>query len=687
MEDNTLYYSIEFFTYWQCSSGLSSGAEFDSLVIKDKDGMPYVPGKTVKGLLREALSDLNQYSESAVLDIDRYFGKGNDKDSGVGSTQGRLYFSDAGLNEADRRLILSKDLQPYLYTSLASTRISDGVAVKGSLRNIEATLPCTLLGKIEGVDSDAVYALEQAFGMIKRLGSGRNRGLGRCQISRIEPEKQDNVGAENGQSLTGSSLKFKCTLLSDVVLNQKSSSEGANTTLDFIPGANFLGIAASSLYGKLTPEQSLTVFHSGKVRFGDANPSGYGIRGLQVPLSMHYRKGSELKEYASLYHLYEAGKDKSDNGGPSQMKQSRKGFYLFHDNIASLVPTERSFSLKSAYDSQKRRPLDNAMFGYEALSKGLELYFEVEVDDKCIDDELKKKISDALCGVHGIGRSRSAQYGHVKIERFEFKEIPSRPESSIVGTILVYADSRLIFLDDAGFPTLKPSAGDIGVRDHSATINWDKSQVRMFRYSPWNATRQCYDADRYGFEKGSVLAVETPSSWEAGQSAFIGAFNNEGFGKVIYNPEFLDPAENAENGEPKYHFLKDVSAGAAQKPEDKRATSEYNAALISRLEAFQEEDNEIAEIYTMVSKFVSDNKKNFSGEKFASQWGRIRAIASAATDDESARSSIEYYINHGIAREKWKKYGRKKALVDFMKLSANRRMLINLASQMQKESD
>ena len=44
MEDNTLYYSIEFFTYWQCSSGLSSGAEFDSLVIKDKDGMPYVPG-------------------------------------------------------------------------------------------------------------------------------------------------------------------------------------------------------------------------------------------------------------------------------------------------------------------------------------------------------------------------------------------------------------------------------------------------------------------------------------------------------------------------------------------------------------------------------------------------------------------------------------------------------------------
>ena len=45
-------YTIEFFSYWHCGSGLSAGADVDSLVIKDAIGMPFVPGKTIKGLIR-----------------------------------------------------------------------------------------------------------------------------------------------------------------------------------------------------------------------------------------------------------------------------------------------------------------------------------------------------------------------------------------------------------------------------------------------------------------------------------------------------------------------------------------------------------------------------------------------------------------------------------------------------------
>ena len=84
-------------------------------------------------------------------------------------------------------------------------------------------------------------------------------------------------------------LKFKCTLESDLVLSQTSSSEGNQKTLDFIPGNNFLGIVASKLY-KGGSAESLELFHSGKVRFGDAHPSVDGIRGLKVPASMYYPK-------------------------------------------------------------------------------------------------------------------------------------------------------------------------------------------------------------------------------------------------------------------------------------------------------------------------------------------------------------------------------------------------------------
>ena len=65
---------IEFFSPWHCGSGLSAGADADSLVIKDTNGLPYIPGKTIKGLIREAVED---YAALRGLDMDleKAFGK------------------------------------------------------------------------------------------------------------------------------------------------------------------------------------------------------------------------------------------------------------------------------------------------------------------------------------------------------------------------------------------------------------------------------------------------------------------------------------------------------------------------------------------------------------------------------------------------------------------------------------
>ena len=97
-------------------------------------------------------------------------------------------------------------------------------------------------------------------------------------------------------------LKFKCTLLSDVILNSKSATNGPNETLDFIPGANFLGIAAGELYSKVSPEDSLRLFHSGKVRFGDAHPSVGDSRSAKVAASMFYPKLSCPEQELYIHH-------------------------------------------------------------------------------------------------------------------------------------------------------------------------------------------------------------------------------------------------------------------------------------------------------------------------------------------------------------------------------------------------
>ena len=52
---------IEFHTDWHCGSGLAAGADVDALVVKDENGMPFVPGKTIKGLVREAVSEIRSF--------------------------------------------------------------------------------------------------------------------------------------------------------------------------------------------------------------------------------------------------------------------------------------------------------------------------------------------------------------------------------------------------------------------------------------------------------------------------------------------------------------------------------------------------------------------------------------------------------------------------------------------------
>ncbi|MGB1217231.1 MAG: RAMP superfamily CRISPR-associated protein, partial [Saprospiraceae bacterium] len=70
-------YTIEFHSYWHVGSGLFGGTEADNLVNKDKVGLPYIPGKTLKGLLRQAATELMELDDSFVTQsfIDDVFGE------------------------------------------------------------------------------------------------------------------------------------------------------------------------------------------------------------------------------------------------------------------------------------------------------------------------------------------------------------------------------------------------------------------------------------------------------------------------------------------------------------------------------------------------------------------------------------------------------------------------------------
>ncbi len=172
-----LKYKIKFFDYWHLSSGLSGGAKFDSIVVKDGEEIPYVPAKTVKGLAREMAELLDKEFALHCFGLE-------------GVDMGRAYFANATLDDVTKEEIVTNKLQDNLYDVIASTQIGEkGIAVDDSLREIEVVIPMTFEGQILDIEKDDdLKNMQNSLKMIKRMGLNRNRGLGRCEFYDFEVE-------------------------------------------------------------------------------------------------------------------------------------------------------------------------------------------------------------------------------------------------------------------------------------------------------------------------------------------------------------------------------------------------------------------------------------------------------------------------------------------------------------------
>lgn len=474
-------------------------------------------------------------------------------------------------------------------------------------------------------------------------------------------------------------LTYQCTLLTDIVLNAKSATEGANQTLDFIPGNNFLGITASKFYAELDAHTAWLIFHSGKVRFGDAHLLVNNCRCVKAPAAMYYPKLGSAAEECYVYHCL--SQPWSSDLREKQLKQLRNGFYAFTSKGDAIeARAEKTFMVKSAYDRERRCSKDNCMYGYEALRAGSEMAFTVEIDDD-VEDKVYPMIEQALIGNKHLGRSRTAQYGLVSIKPCAFEEagICDKPVGELV---TIYADGRLIFYNEDGFPTYQPTAQQLHLPEGSE-IRWDLSQIRTFCYAPWNYKRQAYDTDRCGLEKGSVIVAKCPSAI-ACRDAYVGAYCNEGFGKVVYNPCFL----NAKSDGRTTFAFRELARDVADCVQEKDLP---HTPLMELLDARKKVEEQEYGIYESVNAFVEQYGSRFKNAAFASQWGTIRSIAMAHADEGKLMDELfkepRGYLVHGTAKDKWAEKGRLSLLRDFCVNTSHgllQRALVNLASEMAK---
>jgi CRISPR-associated protein Csx10 len=397
---------------------------------------------------------------------------------------------------------------------------------------------------------------------------------------------------------------FKLDTLSDVVVSRGSATGGAQESLDCIPGSALLG---ATIERKGEPFDA-GLFFSGRLRVSDALPWVDGRIAWPIPLCFHKHKGeADDKAVSALAE-----------GQRATGEQLREG-YLTADGQRVKVAT--AFGMKSAIDRTRFGGVaEGQLFGYEAIAASQTFAFCLSGCDAPTTDAM----AELLVGDLRIGRSRSAEYGRVRIARMRDAPVPPEPQPMGPFTALYCASD--VCLHEAGGPALVPAPESFGL-PRSAEFDLAQSFIRTRRYSPWNAFHNRRMTERHVICRGSVLTYRhrdevDPSAVVAALAKGVGLYPEEGLGVVLMNPDFVVRSVRLKGfalaGTPKASMAQAIPnhrlARYMEKANDeKRATPE--ALALSRAW--------VAELLRL-QRLIGKEGQPVPG---ASQWGLVRQMA------------------------------------------------------------
>jgi hypothetical protein len=449
--------------------------------------------------------------------------------------------------------------------------------------------------------------------------------------------------------------QFKVTLLEDVVMTERAATEGGHDSLDYLPGATFLGAVAAHWYNKLNPKDVYTVFHSGKVRFSNGLPLSKDEQ-LSYPMPLcWYQDKREPKNGTMALRNYQL----SEYSKKIRAKQIQ-GDYISLAAIERenrLTVVKQKFRMKTGIDADVGTARDSQLFGYSSLPAGDSFVFSLEADD---DVSLFEEIVERLLGTLKLGRSRSAEYGAVSIEKFETKDERQAAQTTSSVTFWLLADMAL--QDEFGQPLLQPTAKNLGLPAHFQ-LDLAKTFVRSRRYAPFNAYRGRREIERVVLTMGSVLHFSSQQSVDAKtlqriQAQGIGLYRQNGLGRVWINPELL--AEKT----PKFKELPRKKKVSLRLKEPNHPVLRYlnkrrgQASEISTIEKCAKQWlDELAKLYHS-AEVLSYTPVGTCPGPTATQWGQVMEKAKQATSANTL-SNILFVGDHAVCKENDAQWGKR----------------------------
>ena len=361
-------------------------------------------------------------------------------------------------------------------------------------------------------------------------------------------------------------LKIKIKALEPLVITDGSAESMAHSTLEYIPGNKLLGAMAFKWVSENKNERAddnpefVNMFLNGAVEWGHAYPLAMGEETIPVPLSYYYLKGYDslpkagrkVSDKCSIYNstrifdeklkekqgsdeglqgaLIEAGKLGKDE--PLKVKHVSDTF-MSETSLAAFSP-KKLFTMHVAI-GKNRVAADGKLFGYSSLAKNTEFVSVLIVHDESLSEKLKNLLKEGT--EFYVGHSRSAGYGKVTVTEVE-SCIDNCTSNFKEGINWVYLNSAFTPKHSFEEPIealereLKAKSGDDSLEIDRFAMFCGYSTLSSFN-TMWRLPRR----DRKLLNAGSVIRVKSSKAFSIEGS--LGGSRNEGYGRILVNPDFL----------------------------------------------------------------------------------------------------------------------------------------------------
>lgn len=537
---------------WHIGSGVGRQGSVDSLVLRDPDDLPYAPSSTVAAMWRDAAEQLAYgLNQAASKDgkwdhlVTALFGSQpaieNSRQEPVPS---RLSLGDLRFPEKLREVLVGPartSLHEALTFVKPGVRIDprSGTAMSDMLRFQEVSRSGAILtaqATIDkaGIDSDDINNTFVAFAfaslrLLERIGGGRRRGLGCCEVRVSDVEGTEICSSDKAlRFLRDRSCKSapEVPRLSHPSTDQVSFNDrdegdfvdiplfievrspllimeqrlgNVTTCLDHIPGTMVLPIVHRALRDAGVNAKQVTQW----ITSGDVSVSpAYAVigeeRGLPMPMRWHWKKeeatqGTRCVKNAPL---------KVENNDATQMQHPRGGEVVANGMIRSVSHVVRTHN---TVDDAKQKPNEDVggVYTYEAICAGEKLASIVRLPKGLGDDKICK-FREKVAGRARIGAVTGRGYGDVCLNAGEV--MPRNTQQTAC------KDAVLWLISDFCLPLPFGSGKPLSLQDQIAVALEKAMDCKVKVTHSWMRTRRHDSWHRqWGLPRPSLTLVRAGS--------------------------------------------------------------------------------------------------------------------------------------------------------------------------------